>query len=163
MMGQVLILVSCLLYIDYLYHTTVLPEFKAQNEYTRTQCFVMSKKLSRKKGFVADKYRAEFLLSFAANGTQYNRWVSNRGLDMSYTRDSSDSSSALTHFRVGANYQCWYNPQDPEMVLLVPRKSSAVLMPLLIPAIIGMVAFYFLLINLMQFWFKLKNKKQDES
>lgn len=158
LIGQFLVLLFCFIYSDYLYITNILPEYKAAQEYTATQCFIMSKKLSRKKG-IMDKYRADFLISYNANGVQYNRWISTNGLSMSYSWGRSAVDAALSKYRVGANYRCWYNPDDPQMALLVQRKGYATFLPLLMPSIIGMVALYYLIMNSMFLWKHLNKKK----
>jgi len=144
---QFFILISCFIYLDYFYITNLRPDKLAELKFVETKCFVMTKKLAT-KGKYFRRYRADFLISYQANGVQYNRWVSGNGLDMSYIRDSASQEQVLSDYADGKNYRCWYNPGNPEEALLVPRKKWTVTLPFILPVVMGVLSLLLFLKNI---------------
>jgi hypothetical protein len=146
---QFLILLVSFIYIDYVYFTNILPDQRARINFRETECLMLSKKLST-KGKIFHRARADFLVSYRANGTQYNRWVSGNGLDMNYTMSIASQELVLAEYQNGRNYTCWYNPDNAEMVALSLRHSWVSLYFLIIPVIAGLVALILFLRNIWQ-------------
>src|SRR3990167_5384159 len=121
LLGQFIVLLLGFIYLDYVYLMDIRPDQLAKQRFTQTQCLIMSKKLSA-KGKIIRRYRADFLVSYHADGGQYNRWVSGNGLDRSHTIRNTTQEKLLTDYENGSNYTCWYNPKNPEEAFLVPRK-----------------------------------------
>lgn len=145
--GQFIVLVACLSYIAYHYNFDVLPDKLAKRKFHETNCFITSKKLSAHGSFFRT-YRADFLISYNVNSVQYNRWVSGNGLDTSYTQNESEQEDILSQFDVGRMYHCWYDPDNPQLSILVPRHNWLSIFPLILPAIIGIIVLYYALKSL---------------
>ena len=146
-LSQFLFLLVCILYLDYVYLTNILPDKRAKENFQQTQCFLISKKLSV-RGHIFRKYRADFLISYNVNGVQYNRWVSGNGLDVSYGRNASDQEDILSKYEVGGTYPCWYNGKDAQISMLVERTNWISTYPILVAAAACIIVFYFFLKNL---------------
>lgn len=149
LLGQCIILAVCFFYVQRLYVTNILPDKTAKEIFQQTDCFVVSKKLEAKGRFI-HLYRADFLISYNVDGIQYNRWVSGNGLDQSFSNDQFGQQKILSQFDVGSTYPCWYNPLDPKIAIIVLRHHWLSTSPLLVPAVIALIVFYYLVKNLFQ-------------
>lgn len=147
LLGQIIVLVICLYIIIFIYHADILPDVQAKQTFKHSECYLISKRLNVSGGFFTP-YRAEFLISYEAKGTRYNTWVSGNGLDFSFNQSRVDEESILSQFVVGNHYSCWYNPVKPEKAMLLLRHDWVSTAPLIIPAVIGMIVFYFLIKNI---------------
>jgi hypothetical protein len=117
----------------------------------------MNKKIST-KGKFPRKYRADFLVSYQADGVQYTRWVSANGLDRGFSRHVAAQDQALTLFNDGKSYPCWYNPENPEMIMLVQREFWSYFSPVILPALAGIVAGILFIKNI---WLTIRLKKRS--
>lgn len=146
LLTQFIIFVVLFIYLDYFYLTNIRPDLLAKENFAHTPCLIMSKKYSS-KGHIFHKGKAEFLISYSAAGVQYSRWVSGNGLDASYTMQKGQHDQVLAEYRVGGNYTCLYNPEDPEKVLLVPRQFLPSLLQALVPGMICLITFLLFIKN----------------
>lgn len=164
LLGQFIALLMCIGYVEYVYVSNILPDKQAQKTFLKTECVLISKKLINKDQVVSH-YRADFLVSYNVKHVQYRRWVSGNGLDRSFTQDESEQEDILTQYNIGGRYTCMYDPEDPQLVMLVQRHNWLSTLPLLAPAGIGTVVFYFFmknLLSLMGFIHIPKGKKKGE-
>src|SRR5580704_13667659 len=122
LIGQLIVLIMCISFIEHVYTYNILPDKEAKENYTETTCFLISKRLNT-AGHIIHKYRQDFLISYNVNGVQYNRWVFGNGLDMSFHQNQSDQEDMLSQFDVGGSYPCWYNPDNPQLSILVLRHN----------------------------------------
>lgn len=143
---QFLILLAAFIYIDYIYFSNILPDQHVRESFRETECLLLSKKLST-KGKIFRRARAEFLVSYHANGAQYNRWVSGNGLDMFYTMNIASQEQMLAEYQNGRKYPCWYNPDNAESAVLALRHSWFSLYFLLVPSLAGLIALILFLRN----------------
>lgn len=144
---QAIVLVACVGYVAHVYYSDILPDKVAADTYQEASCFLISKKLST-SGFVMERYRADFLVTYNVNHVQYTRWVSGNGLDQGYSRGSAEKKDSLVRFDVGFMYPCWYNPEHPESVYLVARSNWVVVLPLFLPLALIVITLYYFLKNL---------------
>lgn len=158
MLAEFMLLLGCIIYIDYIYLTKIRPDQLAKLHFVQTDCLIMSKKLST-KGHVFHRYRADFLITYQAKGVQYTRWVSGNGLDKAYYRNNEKQEKLLSEFKDGNNYPCWYNPAKPAAALLVQRASWTYWSPFIWPAIVGLVA---LLLFIKHAWSLLMLNKRNK-
>src|SRR3990167_6442735 len=142
LLAQFFILLCLFIYLDYVYLTNMRSDIWAKENFQRTECFVMSKKLSTKGKFYR-RFRADFLINYHANGVQYNRWVSGNGLDMTYTGKNASQEKLLSNYENGTNYSCWYDPDNAERVMLVQRSSWFSLHGFILPALAALVTAYY--------------------
>lgn len=152
MLAEFIFLLVCIIYIDYIYLTKIRPDQRAKLNFVQTDCLIMSKKLST-KGHLLHRYRADFLVSYQAKGAQYTRWVSGNGLDMTYYRSNEQQKKLLSDFKDGNNYICWYNPQNPDVAMLVQRDSWTYWSPFIWPGLAALVAFILAIKNV---WYILR-------
>ena len=136
---QFLILLGSFIYLDFIYMSNVRPDQFIKQTFVKTDCLIMSKKLSTKGKYIR-RSRADFLINYHAKGVQYNRWVSGNGLDMSYSRNGQSQEQLLSDYKVGGNYGCWYNPENSEVAVLVLRQGWSLAYPLVLPAVVGLMA-----------------------
>ncbi|EKD70121.1 MAG: hypothetical protein ACD_46C00628G0003 [uncultured bacterium] len=148
LMIQIGILLISASVIDFFYSKNIAPDKEAAERYKRTECLIINKKLSE-KGHVIRRYRSDFLISYSINGVQYNRWVSGNGLDLSYSQNQRSQVVLLGQFVVGKQYPCWYDPESPQMAVLMLRHNWQSTFPLIIPAIVVVLTIYYFLKNLL--------------
>lgn len=162
LIGQLCVLLACLAYVFFTYSFNINPDKQVKQSFLHTDCFLLSKKLSS-KGHILRQYRADFRVSYTVNNVQYTRWVSGNGLDNSFMHDATEQEEVLSQFDDGGSYPCWYNPTDPEEVVLVMRKNWTSTFPLMLPAVIFILAFYFFVKNILRMIFtrskSIKKKK----
>ncbi len=160
--GQIIIVILCVAYMDFIYNTNIYPDKQVEDNFDQTTCYVTSKRLSI-KGTILHSYRADFLVNYKAptGPTQYSHWVSGNGLDLSFTQNRSSQENLLDQFEIGSVYPCYYNPQDPQVTVLVLRHSWTSTLPLLVPAAIIAVMGYYILKTLLQWMGTARVKTRD--
>jgi len=142
LLGQFLVLIICISALNYAYHMNINPDRQVIASYVKTECFLLSKKLTTKDRFV-HLYRADFRISYTVDNVQYTKWVSGNGLDNSFTRHAVEQENILSQFEDGGTYPCWYNPDDPGSVVLLVRKNWTSTFPLIVPTVIFVFVFYY--------------------
>ncbi len=147
---QIFILFVCIEFAQIIYNNDILPDKLVKENFPETTCTIVSKNLSE-KGKMVLRYRADFLVSYAVNGNPYRAWVTGNGLDQAFFHEREPQENALAQFAVGQAYPCWYNPQIPQIAVLVMRHNWTSTLPLAVPALIGLIALYFILKSIFQF------------
>ena len=149
LIGQCIVLIMCIAYIEYIYTANILPDKEAKESYRQVDCVLISKQLST-RGHLIHTYRADFLVSYNVGGVQYNRWVSGNGLDASFTQNEQEQEDILSQYEIGGTYPCWYNPTNPQLSILVLRHNWLSTFPLLVPSVVATIMLYYILKNLFQ-------------
>jgi hypothetical protein len=157
LLGQLIVLASCIAYIEFVYHTKVLPDKKVYATFNETVCTIASERMSTQ----GNNFRADFLLNYSVDDKPYNTWVSANGLDNSFSADKKGQQEVLDQFVEGQNYPCWVDPHNPNIAVLVLRHEWSATFPLIIPSIILLIDAYYLLINLFRI-FGAASKKMRE-
>ena len=161
LIGQLIVITVCVAYVRYNYTTHILSDKQARTAFKRTQCFLVSKKLSTKGHFVR-QFRSDFLVNYNVSGIHYNRWVTSNGLDSSFSSEESGQEDILSQYDVGSTYSCYYNPRDPQQVLLVFRHDWLTTFPLMLPAAIMVITLYYFLRNLRQLLVVIRRIKRSK-
>jgi len=143
LIGQVAIFFLCIGFIGYIYEENILPDKTVAETYHVTSCTVLNKMLTTKDS-VVPRYRADFLLAYAIDGRQYKSTVSGNGLDYAFTTDQASQEEILAEFDINAAYPCWYNPEHPQMLVLVLRHSWSSTFPLAVPSVIALIMLYYI-------------------
>lgn len=143
LIGQIIIIAACIAYIEFIYYGNILPDKVVSETYTQTECLVSDERIAT-HGKVVHHYRADFLITYMANGVKHSRWVSGNGLDESFTTNRSSQEDVLSGYTVGQSYPCWYNPNAPEVAVLVLRHSWVSTFPLFIPSVVLLIVIYYL-------------------
>ncbi|HVY53902.1 MAG TPA: hypothetical protein VHA13_05225 [Gammaproteobacteria bacterium] len=158
--AQVIIFIFCLSYIELVYYNNILPDKLVDDEFTQTSCTVQAKQLAT-IGHKNIRYRANFLISYLVNDTPYQVWVTGNGLDQAYHHDQEAEAETLNQFDVGGSYPCWYNPNSPQIAVLVLRHDWMSTLPLLIPTVIAIIMFYYITKSTLQFFGFIKSKSRE--
>ena len=102
----------------------VIPEWRANHVFTETTCTVLDRRLKKSETGNGTLYRPEIRVRFAVAGTTYIVGTydihSQRG---NFTLSEGDTSAIADRFMPGEEYPCWYDPSDPNIVVL-SRESS---------------------------------------
>ena len=147
LIGQLFVLVICFAYFNYYYYFNIYPDKQVKEDFAQTDCTIVNKSLGD-KGHLVHKYRSNFLVSYKYNGMQYSRWVSGNGLDMAYSSNQTEQEDLLAQFNPGGVYQCWVNPDEPEISVLVLRHHWLSTAPLIMPTAVSVIVLYYLINNL---------------
>lgn len=161
LIGQVIVLLICLIIIHHSYLNNINPDKQAKVSFLKTPCFLVSKKLNV-RGPIVHAYRADFLINYTVKGVQYSRWVSGNGLDASFFRNMHDQEVVLMQYEVGQSYTCYYDPQDPQVALLVWRQNWVSLFPLMAPVVITILFAYFFWKTSLPLLKKVKRKRKQK-
>ena len=162
LIGQLMILLISAAYIGHVYESNIYPDQKAKAYFQQTDCFLVSKRLTT-AGRLIHRYRADFLISYSVGSVQYNRWVSGNGMDLAFSQHKNEQETILSQYNVGRTYSCRYNPDDPQVSVLVMRHNWVNLFPLILPALVNVIALYFFLNSLFQLMGSFKNKRNEEA
>lgn len=159
--AQALIVFACYFYMQIVYTNNILPDKLVSENYVETSCTVLSKNMAQVGRFV-HRYRADFMVSYKAKDATYQTHVTGNGLDQGYFHDRGPQEETLALFNVGENYPCWYNPEVPQLAVLVMRHNWMSTLPLMVPTAIGLIAIYYLIKGLFQFFGMIRDSFQDK-
>ncbi|VVC75118.1 hypothetical protein AQUSIP_03940 [Aquicella siphonis] len=143
------IMTICIVLLEQGYDNNIYPDKTINENFRKTTALIISKQLTRSEDYPR-QYRADFLISYKVNDVQYQRWVSDNGLDRSFDLDRRAQEARLLRYRIGQSYPCWYPPENPESAVLAHRHDWMAVLPMMIPAVTGVLVFYYFLKNF--FW-----------
>jgi len=110
----------------------VIPEWRANRQFVETTCVVLNKRIvpkTARDGGVA--FRPDVLIRYEADGRVLNRYTFDA---VGTTYDNEEQAKAVaSRFKVGSRYPCWYDPLDPQRVVLVQGYSGWLYLFLLVP------------------------------
>jgi hypothetical protein len=161
LVGQIIVLLICFSYFNYYYYFNIYPDKQVTENFNQTVCQINAKNLGR-KGHLIHTYRANFLISYVYSGAQYSRWVSANGLDMAYTSNRAEQENLLAQFDQGGTYQCWVNPEEPNISVLMLRHHWLSTTPLMVPSIISFIVIYYMISNISAMLAARREKKREE-
>lgn len=117
--------------LGYMLWTIVLPEWQVNQDLQETTARVVAKNLGEQVTDHATHYRPELTIRYDVNGESYEqttydilRW---------YSISRAEQQALLDEFTVGETYPAWYDPAQPEQVVLVRGYSWWLWLALLIP------------------------------
>lgn len=148
--GQFIVLLLCIWYIEFIYYTNIYPDKIVNDTYEQTDCTIINKVLSERHKLIHG-YRADFLVNYGVGNMSYTQWVSGNGLDRSFTSNRVSQETLLSQFDIGVTYPCWYDPKVPQVVVIVLRHNWASTVPLLVPSFVALVMIYYLGKNIFDF------------
>lgn len=134
---------GCIAYVGYVYYGNIYPNKLAKKTYEQSICTINNSKLVT-KGELIPQYRADFWVSYTAQGIQYrNVLTSGTGLDGAFTTDQQTQRRLLNQLTIGSKNPCWYDPADPRIVLVVLRHNWSSMFSLFIPIILAFISLYY--------------------
>jgi hypothetical protein len=158
--SQLIVVLLCVLYITHIYTMNILPDKQAKETFDETRCTILSEKLEV-KGRVFHRYRADFFITYTVDNKPYALWVNGNGLDISFTQNKREQEQIISLFDIGEMYPCWYNPENPSMVVLVQRHNWRSTFPLMVPSVVGVIAFYYMLKSFFLFFGEAKQRSRQ--
>jgi hypothetical protein len=108
-----------------------LPEWRVNQGYVETTATVLAKQLGEQATEREIHYRPEFTIGYQVDGQKYEqttydilRW---------YSSGRAEQQTLLDQFTIGETYPAWYDPAEPERVVLERSFSWWLWLGLLIP------------------------------
>lgn len=147
-------------------YSWILPEKTVKQDFKMTYCSILARKISY-SGHLVNKYRADFLVKYNIYDQEFTVWTSGSGIKKVYVPNYQQQFFILQQFNIGESYPCWYDPQHLENIALVVNYNWLSTLPLVLPLVVGCMAFFFLVIELRNFYLqcvllhiKRKNRKK---
>src|SRR3990167_3780686 len=158
---QLIVLIGCIAYIYFIYYTDIYPNKQVKIAYEQTECKIDNAKLETTGKFI-QRYRVVFLVTYVAQGAHYQQIsASGHGLDHSFSTGKTSQHAMLDQFTIGSTYTCWYNPTDPQIVVLALKQTWSSSLPLFIPFIIIAVMLYYMIIAIVEFLTLVNTKRKS--
>jgi hypothetical protein len=106
------------IFLGIILSTLVIPEWRVNHVFLPNTCKVLGKRLAEADG---PTYRAEIQIEHVVGGMPYpDIWAySVENLSNVYSAGREDKQAILDRFVVGTEVPCWYDPANPERVVLV--------------------------------------------
>lgn len=158
---ELVLLIISGIFIETIYIENISPDKNVPVLFHQTQCKIAHKRLEV-VGKFWQRYRADFYVSFMANGSLYQSNTSANGLDRNFFLDKQSQVNALNQFNLDERYLCWYDPENPSRVVLLLRHNFASSFPILIFMCIAIIMLYYLFLNLVRFGRKKKVKRMEK-
>jgi hypothetical protein len=111
--------------------TIVWPELHANRHFSETKCKVVSRTISEQRSEDKMSYRPDVAVEFEVTGKEYA--ATTYDVARAYLSSREKAQEVLDQFEEGKEYPCWYDPLNPENVVLVRGYSGWTYLLLLIP------------------------------
>ncbi len=128
----VLLLIGSVVLTSLLF-TFVIPEWRVNNEFVEHTCKVVGKRLAETEGEDGPLYRPEFQIEYVVGGVQYSTWTYT--INNPYSSGRESKQAVLTRFSTGKTVTCWYDPLDPQRVVLECGYSWWIYLAIFIPVV----------------------------
>lgn len=109
----------------------VIPEWRANHVFVDHQCVVLDKRLARKETAERNLYRPEIRIEYQVRGATYVAWTYDIRHD--FSTGEEEKQAILDDFVPGQTYPCWYDPSDPNVVVLIRGYSWWFWLLLMVP------------------------------
>ncbi|NQU23455.1 MAG: hypothetical protein HQ567_19415 [Candidatus Nealsonbacteria bacterium] len=113
--------VGAVLFVQFL----VVPEWRVNHEFRTHECRVLDSRVKEKEDEDGTLYRGEVLIEYKIDGKTYKRWTydlaTTHDTADSYTSRKEDAAERVADVKVDpkAPRDCWYDPAEPGIVVLV--------------------------------------------
>lgn len=94
-----------------------IPELRANRDFVEQTARLLDKRLDEQPVSDGALFAPRFLLQFTARDRTYSTWAAYDVSDL-HTRDRGRSEALLAGYEIGQDYPCWYDPRNPERVVL---------------------------------------------
>lgn len=109
----------------------IIPEWQVNYEFVQTTCVVLGKELVKKSDDGRSLYRPEIAIEYQAGGT--TREAKTYDICGTPSVDRDAQQAILDQFEVGGQYACWYDPANPQTVVLVQGYTWWIWLLLILP------------------------------
>ncbi len=126
----------------------ILPEWKANRRFVRIECVALEKRVEEQQRDDSTEYRPAIRIRYEVDDQQIETWAYD--INRVYSSDRASAEAATDPFQVGERYYCWYDPENPETVVVVRGYSWWMWLLLVLPAsffIIGSVGLAWVLLQ----------------
>ncbi len=97
--------------------TLIIPEWRSNHQFREATGLVLKRHISQHPDG-SENYRPEILIRYELpGGTAYETWAYD--VTRVYSSGRSDKQAIVDQFGVGRRYPCWYDPLNPQTVVLV--------------------------------------------
>jgi len=110
----------------------ILPEWQANQRFEQATGQVVETRVGSARREGVTLYRPEVLLRYEIGGSEYARWTYDA--NWAYSLSEEGARSRIEQFQEGSNYRFWYDPANPENVVLVRGYSWWMWLLLIVPA-----------------------------
>ncbi|MBI1904559.1 MAG: DUF3592 domain-containing protein [Planctomycetia bacterium] len=124
--------------------TYVLAEWQSNRLFQENECVVLAKRVGTPTTGDHETYRPDILVRHVVDGMAYPRWTYD--ITRAYSHDRERAESALAEFQVGQTRPCWYDPRDPQRVVVVRGYTSYLWLMTFLPLpliVLGFVGLWF--------------------
>ncbi len=104
------------------YVTYLRPEMRVNQEFVEANCTVLEKRLIIMQDRNGVVYRPEFLIRYGVGDRQYE--ARTYDITSASTSGRAAKEEILNKYDVGARYPCWYDPNAPQIAVLVRGYSA---------------------------------------
>ncbi len=112
-----LALVAGFISLGGIFVSLTIPELRANRDFIEHRARLIDKRLDEQPASEGPLFAPRFRLQFTAQNRSYSPWAAYDVTDL-HTRDRERSEAVLARFEVGQEYPCWYDPRNPEQVVL---------------------------------------------
>jgi hypothetical protein len=110
-----LLLVGCGGLVGWLLYL-VAPQWRVHHEFIEHTCTVLRNTATEQQGELEASGPQGIQIEYQVAGQTYRPWIQEVG--NAYANGEEDKEAAFKRFRVGKKYPCWYDPTDPNVVVL---------------------------------------------
>ena len=120
----------------------IIPEWRVNHEFVQHTCKVLGTRIGQRPGEDGPLYRPEVQIEYQIGDETYKVWTYDittaRDFVSSYSSGREDKQAILDRFAPGGpkgdrTYDCWYDPADPGVVVLVRGYSWWVWLVCIVP------------------------------
>jgi hypothetical protein len=123
-------------FLGLILYNLVIPEWRVNHEFLPAVCTVLRKNIAEKEGENGTTYLAEIEVEYHVGGNAYRHWTySIDNLSDVYSSGKDDKQAILDRFAIGAEVPCWYDPANPDQVVLVRGLSWWIYLMATVPII----------------------------
>ncbi len=114
----------------------ILPEWRVNHDFVETTGVVTDLYVGQRSEGDGPGYRAEVRVRYNAGGQPHEAWTYDITYDTSwaYSSDRASRQALIDQFERGQTCPCWYDPQDPDTVVVVRGYSGWLWSLLVVPA-----------------------------
>jgi hypothetical protein len=114
----------------------VLPEWRANHDFVETSALVTGMQVSQPTEGNQSGWRAAVRLQYRAAGKLREHWTYDISFDTAWAYSSERKSqlALIKPFTLGKTCPCWYDPRDPDTVVVVRGYSGWLWLLLVLPA-----------------------------
>jgi hypothetical protein len=110
----------------------VVPEWRANRQFSATQCTVLATSIAESETDDSKVYRPDVKIEYTVAGRKYV--TTTYDAVRVYSSGRHHAERAIEKFQVGKQYVCWYDPFNPDQAVLVRGYNAWMYLLLLVPA-----------------------------